>query len=134
MSVFQWLPLSWLFCAARDSIGSAASLWACLLMAVAEPQIQFAQEARNYMPVVTFSLTAMCSLQQLSRKPGYLAASTLTMSLVAMMLTHYFAAGVGVALGLHVMISMARGGPAACSAGICGSGFVFFAAVGPTAL
>jgi uncharacterized membrane protein len=109
--IFSLLAILLLFFTARDSIGAATALWACLLMAVAQPQIQFAQEARNYMPVVSFSLLAVLSIQRLRRNPSagaatLLDASLLGASLLAMMLTHYFAAGAAGAIAVYAILNL----------------------------
>jgi uncharacterized membrane protein len=105
---FSLIAIVLLFFTARDSVGATAALWACLLMAVAEPQIQFSQEARNYMPVEAFSLVAIWAVQQLKRKPQKKYAILFGGALVAMMLTHYFAAGVALALGIYVLSSLRK--------------------------
>ena len=106
--LFSLVSIWLLFWVASESIGATPALWACLLMAVGEPQIQFSQEARNYMPVTTFSLLAVWSIQKLRRGPGTLPAGVLTAALLAMMLTHYFAAGVAAGLAIYA-VALLRG-------------------------
>ncbi len=101
-----------LFAAARPDVGATAALWACLLMAVASPQVTFAQEARDYVPVLTFSLAAAIAQRRLLDRPTAALAGLLAACLLAMMLTHYYAAGVAVALAAHAALT-ARGRPLA---------------------
>ncbi len=102
--VFSLLAIVMLYVTATRSVGSATALVACLLMAVATPQIQLAQEARNYMPVLVFSLLAVFAIQRLRHQPDRLSAFLLTVSLLAMMLTHYFAAGAAAGIVLDAVI------------------------------
>jgi hypothetical protein len=102
----------------------AVALWACLLMAVAGPQIEFAQEARNYIPLQTLALAAALTLLRLERR-GCSAARllTLTLTTAAMLLTHYAAAPVIAAMGLYALW-MLRGRPRqstliALAVGVC---------------
>lgn len=104
--IFSLLAIVLLYFAARDSVGSSTALTACLLMAVATPQIQLAQEARNYMPVLTFSLLAVIAIQRLHRSPSRKWAAILGLSLLAMMLTHYFAAGPAAAIAGYGLFSL----------------------------
>ena len=80
-----------LYAAAVPDVGPTAALWACLVMAVAGPQVQFAQEARDYMPVVALSLAAVVAARRL---PARGAAVGLAACLLLMMLTNYLAAPV----------------------------------------
>ncbi len=109
---FSLAAIALLFFAARPDVGPSVALWACLVMAVASPQVQFAQEARNYMPVVTFSLAALIALRGLTDRPTIPRAAALAACLLAMMLTHYYAATVAVALAVHVGLTL-RGRPLA---------------------
>jgi mannosyltransferase len=104
--VFSVLAIALLYFVARDSVGSQAALIACLLMAVATPQIQMSQEARNYMPVLVFSLVAAMAVERLRRSPGKTWACVFAVSLLAMMLTHYFAAGAAAGLVGYALLSM----------------------------
>jgi uncharacterized membrane protein len=104
--IFSLLAIILLYFVARDSVGSATALVACLLMAVATPQIQLSQEARNYMPVLVFSLCAAWAIERLRQSATQPWAWLLGTSLLAMMLTHYFAAGAAVGLVGYAMIAL----------------------------
>ena len=129
--VFSLLAIPLLFLAARDSIGAIPALWACLLMAVAEPQIQFAQEARNYMPVVPFSLIAIFAMQRLARLPSVISGVMLGFSTLAMMLTHYFAAGVCLCLAIYAMTSLRKRARWIALCSFASASAVFLLAWGP---
>jgi uncharacterized membrane protein len=104
--IFSLLVIVLLYFVARDSVGSTAALTACLLMAVATPQIQQSQEARNYMPVLAFSLLAAMAIDRMRRSPAKSWAVVFGFSLLAMMLTHYFAAGAAAGLVGYALISL----------------------------
>ena len=122
---FSVAAIGLLFVAARPDVGATAALWACLVMAVASPQVQFAQEARNYAPVLAFSLAAVVAARRLIARPTAAAAAGLAGCLLAMMLTHYYAAAVAVVLAIH-MASVARGRALAYAAAAFGGSAVAF--------
>jgi uncharacterized membrane protein len=103
--VFSLAAIGLLFMLASETIGPTAALWACLLMAVASPQITFAQEARNYMPGMTLSLAAGLAWVHLKHRPTIARCAILAFAVLVMMLTHYFAAGVGIALAIQTLVS-----------------------------
>jgi uncharacterized membrane protein len=119
------LAIVLLFFAARDSVGPSAALMACLLMAVATPQIQYAQEARNYMLVVVLSLGAFIALRNLQRSASIISATIFGLCLLGMMLTHFFAAGVGSALVAIALIGSRRKGGLLAIAAIALSAAMF---------
>jgi hypothetical protein len=89
----------------RIQAGRTPALWAAALMAVAGPQVQFAQEARPYAFLVMLSLVAASPLVRIERSgatPARLA--TFGLALLALMLTHYFAVGTAAALVLYGLL------------------------------
>ena len=131
---FSVAAVGLLFAAARPAVGSTAALWACLLMAVASPQVTFAQEARGYAPVLTFALAAAVAQRRLLDRPTAGRAAVLAGCLLAMMLTHYYAAGVAVALAVDAALT-ARGRHLAGVAGAYAGATVLFGVVwGPSLL
>lgn len=89
----------------RIQAGRTPALWAAALMAVAGPQVQFAQEARPYAFMVMLTLIAASPLVRLERwgaTPARLA--TFALALLALMLTHYFAVGTAAALVLYGLL------------------------------
>jgi uncharacterized membrane protein len=123
---FSVAAVALLFFAARPDVGASAALWACLVMAVASPQVAFAQEARDYAPVLAFSLAAAIAQRRLIDRPTVARAAVLAGCLLAMMLTHYYAAGVAVALAVHAAVT-ARGRPLAAAGGSFAGAAVAFA-------
>ena len=97
------VAIALLYLAAVSDVGPAAALWACLLMAVATPQVQFAQEARNYVPAMMLTLAAAAGLNGLRRRPTVGRAVTLTVVSIAAVLTHYYAAIAIVALATRTL-------------------------------
>jgi hypothetical protein len=95
-----------LYFTAIESVGSTAALVACLLMAVATPQIQYAQEARNYMLVLVLALLAVRAIQKMRRSPTHAGSILFGCSQLAMMLTHYFAAGAAAGICLFAILNL----------------------------
>ncbi len=98
--IFSLAAIPLLYIAAANTVGTIPALWACLLMAVASPQITFAQEARNYMPAMTLSLAALVCLQRLELRPTTGRAIAFSLALLIMMLTHMFTAGPASAMAI----------------------------------
>lgn len=89
----------------RLAHGAVAGLWAAALFAVANTQIDFAQEARMYMPLVALSLASANALMRIERLgQNRWRVSALFGSSLAMMLTHYIGILVAVALGCYALI------------------------------
>jgi uncharacterized membrane protein len=130
--VFSVAGVALLYFVARDTVGSAAALRACLLMAVAVPQIQFAQEARNYAPAVTLTILAVLCLVRLNRRPTIGSASAFAAALLLMMLTHYYAAGAAGALVLHGLITFRGRARRYTLAAAATAGVLFLALWGPS--
>ena len=107
---FSVAAVALLFFAAQPDVGPTGALWACLVMAVASPQVTFAQEARDYAPVLAFALAAAVLQRRLIDRPTMPRAAVLAGCLLAMTLTHYYAAGVAAALAVHAAVT-ARGRP-----------------------
>jgi uncharacterized membrane protein len=90
-----------LFDLGRTLAGDRCALWACAIMAVAQPQIQYAQEARSYMLWQTLGLAACAAAARLVVSgPGWRRAAVLNLCLLAMILTHFLAIVYAVALAL----------------------------------
>lgn len=83
----------------RHISGRTVALWAALLMAVAVPQIVYAQQVRNYsmqLALAAAAAMAVVRIEKAGSSPLRLAA--LALSLAALMLTHYFSFGFAVGL------------------------------------
>jgi hypothetical protein len=82
-------------------LSRTAALWSTLLMAVAVPQIVHSQEIRNYTPQLALALCATLAVLRMEKRgPSFARAAALAISLLALVLTHYFS--VGFAAGLLV--------------------------------
>ncbi|MGB7160391.1 MAG: glycosyltransferase family 39 protein [Tepidisphaeraceae bacterium] len=96
-----------LFFVVRELSGTTAALWAGALMALAGPQIQFGQEARNYTLLLLEALVAAAALVRIERRgPTFARAAMLSLSVLAMALTHYFAAGTILALAIYAAVRL----------------------------
>jgi hypothetical protein len=128
---FSVAAVGLLFYAARPDVGTGAALWAALVMAVASPQVQFAQEARNYMPVVSLSLGAVIAGRRLRDRPGIGPGAALAACVLGMMLTHYYAALVVAALAGHAVITLRGRALARAAAAFAGAAVAFGVLWGP---
>lgn len=90
--------------------GRHLALWAALVMALAGPQIEFAQEARGYSLLIALMLLACGALVRLEQQPDaaprrgqllLLGGATL-----GMLLTHYLAAGLWLALAAYALLRL----------------------------
>src|SRR5439155_1926818 len=96
-----------LFFAARKSVGAPAALWACAIMALASPQVTYGQEARGYALALLLSVLAAGAVLRLERRGPSVSRAAIVGSLVLpMMLTHYFAIGPAIAIGIYVVIAL----------------------------
>jgi len=130
----MWSVLSvlLLFDIARWLHGRTAGLWAAALMALASPQIEYAQETRGYAMFVALSLAALDSLvriEKLGRSPWRLIA--VGAAVLAATLTHYFAAPVDVAIGAYALIRLRGRDRVATMAALAIAGAIFAVAWGP---
>jgi hypothetical protein len=96
-----------LFVVVRELSGTTPALWAALLMSLAGPQIQYAQEARNYTLLLFEGLGAAASLVRIENRGITLPRCVALISCVlAMALTHYFSLGAIVALSAHAAVRL----------------------------
>ena len=73
-------------------VGPSAALWACAIMAVAQPEIQYAQEARGYALWSTLALGAAAAAARLVVRGGqWRWAAMLSICILGMLLTHFLA-------------------------------------------
>src|ERR1700722_7031884 len=90
-----------LFDLARTLAGPATALWACAIMAVAQPQITFAQEARDYVLWSALGLGACAAAARLSvRGPGWRRGAALAGCALGMILPHFLALITAMALAI----------------------------------
>src|SRR5439155_6214178 len=97
------------FEAGRRSAGAGPGLWAAAMMAASLSQVDQAHDARGYTLLLVVSLAtaiALLSLQRENLDSRGIAwrAGLVGTGVLAMMFTHYFAAGACVALGAYAAI------------------------------
>ena len=82
-----------LFFTAETLHGRTAALWACLIMAVAGPQIEYSQEARSYAMLAALTLAMAAVLVRIEKKgTSPLRLLAIGLCTLAALLTHYVAA------------------------------------------
>ncbi|HSV13781.1 MAG TPA: glycosyltransferase family 39 protein [Tepidisphaeraceae bacterium] len=129
--VFSVAAVALLYFVARPFVGTSAALWACLLLAVTGPQIEFSQEAGRYMPLMTFTLAAAWALARMRQRATIGAAIALGAATLAMALTHYFAVGAAFAFGLYALLALGGRARMLAIAAMAIAGVVFMATWGP---
>lgn len=98
-----------MFFATRICFGSTAGLWAALLSAVSSANIDQAQDVRGYtMLEAILLLAAMALLRLRGRTSSWPGAALVGLGTLALMFTHYFAAGACAAIALGA-ITLLRG-------------------------
>lgn len=115
--------------------GPAPGLWAALIMALATPQIQWAQDARPYTLLVLLGLGAIDAVVRFERLgPGAGRAAALGLSTLGAALTHYYALPALFTLGCYAALRL-RGRARAQAGAALLAGVVAFAMLwGPTLL
>lgn len=102
------IAIALMFFAAWELNGLSTAAWAALIFAVAPTQVFLAQQVRGYELLLVLGMGAMLALARLEKSPrtslGSIAA--LGICVLGMMLTHYFSAGICVALGIYVLIRL----------------------------
>lgn len=82
-------------------------LWAALIMALAAPQITYAQEARSYALLLALGAAACVALVRIEKiGPSWGNVAALALAALGMALTHYFAFGALAALGIHALLRL----------------------------
>ena len=113
-----------LYDVARSLHGTPMALWAASIMAVAGPQIQFAQEGRGYAMLAALCMGACAALARIERHgTSWRRQIALGGCVAAMMLTHYFALAPAAAIGAYVLLRLRgrapRCDPLAAARGDC---------------
>lgn len=115
--------------------GSGSALWACLIMAVAQPQIEYAQEAKHYALLQAMALAACLALVRIEKRRGSTGRYIwLGVTVFGMLLTHYFSIGAIGALGLYALIRLRGAERRRAVASILIAGVVFALVWGPSML
>ena len=127
--LFSLGSIGLLFACARILFNVTAALWAAALMAVAVPQVLFAQEARCYAMATFFSLATLLSALSILRDgPIARRIALLSLCTCATMLTHYFAFGAILAIFVFTIVrSRAKSRQAVLTA--CGIAVVVYAVI-----
>jgi hypothetical protein len=96
-----------LFDAARLLNGTAVAFWAGLLMALAQPQVEFGRQVKNYALLVLVAMIAIDALVRIELL-GVTRRRCIALSLavLAMLLTHYFSVGAIAALALYAILRL----------------------------
>ncbi len=98
-----------LYDVARLSNGRSIAIWSCILFVLAQPQIQYARETRNYTWLIACALMAADALVRIEKfGPTRRRLAALMIGVLATLLTHYFGIGMLVGLGLYAF-SRTRG-------------------------
>ncbi len=104
-AVVSLIAILAMFDAARHFHGVRPALWAALLMALATPQIQYAQETRSYALLLAEGMIAAAAIARLQQRgPNFIRAAVFALAVTAMALTHYFAVGAIAALAIYAII------------------------------
>lgn len=124
-----------LFDAARLLQGAAAGVHAALLLAVSTQTIDLSLLTRNYLPMLAWALGACAATARLERR-GASAPRCAALGLCALgaMLTHYFALGACVAVGLYAAIRLRGRARRGAAVALGAAGVVFAVAWGPMLL
>lgn len=114
----------------RRTIGPLPALGASLLFAIAPNQVYLAQQVRGYAMVQCLGVGAMLAvlLMETANRPRASHFILLGATTLAMMLTHYFAIGGAVAIGLYVLIRL-RGRVRWQSIGALGAATIVYAII-----
>jgi hypothetical protein len=122
------LAIVMLYFAAEPQFGAPPALWACALMTLAGPQIEYAQENRSYMLLLVALLSAAAALVRIEKLgPTMPRQAAVFLATLAALLTHYAAIPV---IGLFLVYAVARRRWRAAAA-VAAAGAVFLLAWGP---
>ena len=87
--------------------GTTPALWACLIMMVAGPQIQFSQDARPYTMLLSLLLAAALAVVRIEKfGPSAWRTVGLGAAVLGMLLTHYLSGAAIAGLGLYAIIRL----------------------------
>lgn len=114
-AVVSLIAILAMFDAARHLHGVRSALWATLLITLAAPQIQYAQETRSYALLLAEGMIAAAAVARLQQRgPTFIRTAVLALAVTAMALTHYFAIGAIAAIAIYAVVYLQ--GPARRSA------------------
>ncbi len=121
-----------LFDAVRVLNGRTAALWAAVLFALAEPQVDYARLTRNYAVMVMFATAAADAVVRIERL-GLTRRrwAGLTLAVLGTLLSHYFCLGAMAALGVYAVVCMRGRIRLATLASMATAGLAFVIVWGP---
>jgi uncharacterized membrane protein len=106
-AVLSVLAVLLAFDAARLLHGTTTALWAAAVLALANPQIEFAQEARGYAMLVALMLACCDAIARIERLgPSRRRLLALGLCAAAMLLTHYLAFAIVAALAIYAALRL----------------------------
>ena len=110
-----------------------AAGFAAAAMALAGPQIYFSHEARHYSQATLLLLLAAWAAWPAGERPtlSWRRAGGIGLALLGAMLTHYFAAGVALAIVVAAWLNLAPPGRRRLAAAVAGAAAVWLVAWGP---
>jgi hypothetical protein len=128
-AILSMIAILFAFDAARWWHGTKAALWAAAILAVAAPQIEYAQEARGYSLLIA-TMMACCAALARIETLGFSRrrAVALALAAVAMLLTHYLGAALLGAMIIYAAFRLA-GDPRRRVIGILLGSFGFVAII-----
>jgi uncharacterized membrane protein len=121
-----------LFAVVRELSGTFSGLWAAMIMAVAQPQVDLARDARPYTMVVALALATAWALVRIEKygiNRRRLAA--LAIGSLAPPMTHYFGIFVDVTLVVYALLRLRDKNRRAALGACVGAMILFLAAWGP---
>ncbi len=96
-----------LYLVVAELSGTTVALWAAAIMALAGPQIEYGQEARNYALLLLEALGAAAAIVRMEKRgPTWGRGIALALCILAMTLTHYLSLGTIVALAVYVLMRL----------------------------
>ncbi|WP_428940678.1 glycosyltransferase family 39 protein [Fontivita pretiosa] len=106
--VCSLVAIALLFVALRMSFGLGVAFWAASILAAAPTQVLLAQQVRGYMLLAALGMGAIVALLGLERgaRASLVAAASMALCVLGMMLTHYFAIGAAAAMGVWVLLRL----------------------------
>ena len=103
-TVFDLIAILLIFDIGRQLGSPAVGLWSAALRAFAQPQIVESQDARPYTLAIALTLAAWAILIRIEKRPTAARSILLALAILASALTHYYAAGVFIAMLLYVAL------------------------------
>lgn len=134
-AVFSLVAVGLLFRAGALLRDAETGLWAALLMALAAPQIVYAQEVRSYALLLMAGCAALVGVASILRHGASRPrVALLALSCLAMALTHYLAAGAIVAVVAYAALVLRGAERRAALVGLAVAGALFWILWGHVAL